>query len=247
MTDFIADLESELVAAARRRSTRRHVPRPRLVPVVAAIALVVAAVAVLRGVDGSRTADDRPVPPGPGVVVSLPTAEPADDGGCRPAKDARIPGKPQLAVFERPQTVEERFLPYGYGALPVDLVDEDSLRATGVTDRFHVIRVGGLSGGCDGERRPVDPGVCLIVGSEFVAVRCFGDQQVARGTAIAVAPVPAAKTTDWVFGVVPDGVDRVRLSWAGGTATARVLDNGYDVRLAGVKPGDEVRVELERT
>jgi hypothetical protein len=246
MTDFIADLETELVAAARRRATRRRMPRPRLVPVVAAIAIVVAAVAVLRGVDGSRTADDRPVPPGPGVVVTLPAAEPTDDGGCRPAKDAEIPGKPQLAVFERPQTVDERIQPPGYGALPVDLVDNDSLRATGVTDRFRVVRVGGLSGDCDAARRPLDPGVCLIVGRESVAARCFGDQEVARGTAIAVAPLPAAKTTDWVFGIAPDGVERVKLTWAGGTVTARVADNGYDARLDGVKAGDQVRIELER-
>jgi hypothetical protein len=244
-TDFIADLEAELVAAARRRGTRRSVPRPRLVPVVAAIAIVVAALAVLRGVDRSRTADDQPVPPGPGVVVTLPAAERvSDDAGCRAGIDSQIPGKPQLAVFERPQTIQDRFMAGGFGALPVDAVDEDSLRAPGAVGGIHLIRVGGVSGRCDAEQRPLDPGACLIVGNEVVAARCFGDEEVARGTAIAVAPVPAAKTTDWVYGIAPDGVDRVRLSWQGGTVTTRVLENGYATRLVGVKAGDGVRVEL---
>jgi hypothetical protein len=84
MSDFISDLEAELVAAARRRagSRRRIVPVPRLrlatvLAVVALAALVVAAFAVVRGLDdSSRPADERPsVPPGPGVALAVPAAE----------------------------------------------------------------------------------------------------------------------------------------------------------------------------
>ena len=58
MTDFIADLEAELVAAARRRANRRHrvLALPRLRPAtalafVALAALVVALFVVARGLD----------------------------------------------------------------------------------------------------------------------------------------------------------------------------------------------------
>jgi hypothetical protein len=241
MTDFIADLEAELVDAARRRARRGRVPRPRLVPVVAVIVIAlvaVAALAAVRAFDRSRAADDRPVPPSDGVVVTLPA--PVDSGldnSCgRDAPNGYAPGRDDLpvAVFARPSVPADR-LPWGPGSLPADYVDETSLRSTGGPS---VMRVAGVGDTC-AEREALDRGVCVIVGSEFTAARCFTDADVVAGRA--VVGVPGS-----VSGIVPDGIGSVRLTSDGRSVTAPVVDNGYMAELPGITAGDEVRVELIR-
>jgi hypothetical protein len=99
MSDFVADLERELVTAARRRATRRRrvVLIPRLRPatvlaVVAVAALLVAAAAVVRGLeDGSRPGDERPqVPPPSGPSFALPAAPVAQP--CPGAEQREVAG-----------------------------------------------------------------------------------------------------------------------------------------------------------
>ena len=239
MTDFIADLETELVAAARRRA-RRRVPRPRLVPVVAAVAIVVAAFAVLRGIDGSRTADDRPVPPpGRGVAVLVLPADPIEaTRGCTVDDwTGYAPGKPSLGVFARPQHADDP-LPGGYGFLPANSVDAEASRLVGDGEfsvPVRLVPVGGLfmpSGDLPGmERcprtRPSEgPGVCLVAGEDTATVsRCFTDREISDGKAATVTRHGV------VHGIVPDGTGLVSLSGPRDRVMVPVIDNAYEARV----------------
>jgi len=102
MTDFISELEDELLEAARRRTARGRArprwmpPRPRLgvAPLATAVALVLLAVLVVlavRGLDRSSPADEAPVPPG-GMPVTLTAAVPAPACTDRALDSARLVG-----------------------------------------------------------------------------------------------------------------------------------------------------------
>jgi hypothetical protein len=258
MSDFIADLERELVTAARRRATRRpRVLLPRLRPAtvlafVALAALAVAVVALVRGLDdGSRAGDERPsVPPGPGVAFALPAAEVARP--CPGLEQREQAGKaPQpfpLGIFTRPRT-EADAVPQLTGAdsyawIPAGTIFLEGARRP-APERFdaelHLVpaaepREGGR---CDGEL-PAVLGVCLVVGAGDAVVKCFSDEEVEAGRALALT------SPGVVHGIAPDGVGRVTLHTRAETVSADVHENAYEIR-APVAGGEEIRLELERT
>jgi hypothetical protein len=248
MSDFIGDLERELVAAARRRATRRRrvMPLPRLRPAtvlafVALVALAVALVAVVRELErGPQPAGE---PPGPGVVVPLPGAEPAR--AC-PGYDQRVetgdvPRSQSfpLRVFTRPRARGDA-LPPSTG-VPTGTIYPDGARRAGA-EHFaadvHLVPIAEPreGGGCDGELQ-AQLGVCLVADA---VVRCFSDEEVAAGRAVAVT------SPGVVHGIAPDGVGRVTLHVGGETATADVHDNAYEIS-APAAVGERVRLVLERT
>jgi hypothetical protein len=244
VNDFIADLETELVAAARRRGTRRHrLPRPRLTALAAAAAvvlLVLAAVAAVRALDDSRSADERPAPPpGQGVVVTLPGAlDRAAAGGCASTdwRGYAPGGDPQLSIFNLPQAAHDP-LPGGYAWLPAAIVDPNSSRLVG--PELRLVAAADLGRGC--RRVPSDgpAGVCLVSGNRGDAVgRCFADTAIAAGTAVMLTR-PGV-----VDGIVSDGVASVTVSWKGHAASAPVARNAFEAPMAGVAPGDTVHLDL---
>ena len=257
MSDFIADLERELVAAARRRATgrRRVVVLPRVRPAtVAAVAvlaaLVLAGLAVVRGLDGgSRPGDERPsVPPRPGVSLALPAAEEARacPGTRQRVMTGGAPEGVDLNVFTRPQT-EDDLLPSLRGAesyswIPLGTIHPDTSRrpAPGQFDtELHVVAGAEprRGGSCEGELE-ADLGVCLVVGNGQPSVKCFANADVEAGRALAVT------SRGTIHGLVPDGVASVTLHWNGGAHTVAVRGNVVEAQLP-LEAGDTVRVDLE--
>jgi hypothetical protein len=251
MSDFISDLERELVGAARRRATgrRRVVLVPRLRPVLSVIAVaatLVAAAAVVRGLDdGSRPGDERPqVPPPSGPEFALPAAPVAEP--CPGVEQREVSGGVQhpLSIFARPST--------GADALP-QLAGADSfawIRA-GTIHRVDARRAAAGQfgaevylvpaaeprdgGTCEGRREAV-LAVCLVVVDDETFVKCFMEDEVEGGRAVAVTPAGIA------YGVVPDRVERVTLGAAGGTVSASVHDNAFEVAIS-AEAGEPVRME----
>lgn len=232
MNDFIADLEAELVSAARRRATRRRLPRLRLVPAIAVAAAALAAMFVVGALDRSQTADDRPAPPaGEGIAVTIPPALGAQETERCPHLDgwtAYAPGDSTLAVFRRPETAEDA-LPARVDWLHASVVDADNARR--VADDLWLVPAMGFD--CDGAQNALDPGVCLVAESGPVA-RCFSD------TAIAAAKAVAVTRRGAVAGIVPDGVTGVEIDGV----QATVADNAFEASLPGVTAGDHVQVRL---
>jgi hypothetical protein len=257
MSDFIAELEAELVAAARRRASRRRrrLPMPRLRPAtvalaVALVALAGAVFAVARGLDDSRTGDERPeVPQGPGVAFALPAAEVARPcpGVEQRTEAGNAPQPFPLSIFTRPQT-ESDAVPSLTGAdsyswIPAGTIRLDGSRrpAPGQFDaELHLVPAAEprQGGGCDGELDAV-LGVCLVVGAGDAVVKCFSDAEVEAGRAVALT------SPGVVHGIAPDGVGRVTLRARGETITADVHENAYEIR-GPVVAGEHVRLELER-
>jgi hypothetical protein len=254
MSDFIADLERELVLAARRRATRRRraflVPRLRpatVLTVVAIAAVLVAMAAVVRGLeDGSRPGDERPqVPPPSGPAFALPAAPAAQP--CPGADQREVAGGVQhpFSIFDRPRTAADA-VPELAGAdsfawIPAGTIHRvDSRRAAPGQFDAEVYLVPGaeprLGGSCDGELQ-AEMTVCLVAVDEQTFVRCFSELEVESGRSVAVTPAGIA------YGVVPDRVERVTLRASGETVTADVHDNAFAVPIA-AKAGDEVRMEL---
>ncbi|HET9739673.1 MAG TPA: hypothetical protein VFP78_16275 [Solirubrobacteraceae bacterium] len=259
MSDFIADLEAELVDAARRRTTRRrrHVARvPRLRPaavlaVVALAALVVALIAVARGLDnGSRAGDERPsVPPGPGVTLPLPAAQAARacPGVEQRSQRGKVPQSSPLSIFARPRTQQDA-LPSLDGAdsftwIPAGTIFPGASRRP-TPEQFDAelylvsIAEPRQGGDCDGFLDAV-LGVCLVAGSGDAVVKCFSDEEVNAGRAIALT------SPGVVHGIAPDGAARVTLHRDGEAVSAGVHENVYEIRVP-VAAGDEIRLELER-
>jgi hypothetical protein len=259
MSDFIADLEAELVAAARRRAGRHRrrvvlVPRLRPATVLAVLALAVLLVAVLAAVrelgDGTRPADERPAPtPGPGATFPLPAAEQA-----RPcpgvaqremAGDAPPQGIP-LSIFTRPQT-EPDAIPSLTGADSYTWIPAGTIYPAGARrpapEQFdaelHLVPAAEPRQGdaCDGRRDAV-LGVCLVVGAGEAVVKCFSDAEVEAGRAFALT------SPGVVHGIAPDGVAAVTLDAPSENVSAAVHDNAFEIVVPAVA-GDPVRIELE--
>ena len=200
---------------------------------------------------GSRPADERPgVPPGPGVVLPLPAA--ADAQPCPGVEQQTVAEKaPQPfppAIFTRPRT-EADAVPALTGAdscswIPAGTIFLDAARRPS-PDQFdaelHLVPIAEprQGGRCDGDLDAV-LGVCLVAGAGDAAVRCFTDEDVEAGRAIALT------SPGVVHGIVPDGVGRVTLHAGGATVAADVHENAYEIR-APVAAGERIRLQLERT
>jgi hypothetical protein len=241
VTDFIKELEAELLDAARRRAAtgrRRWRPaaRPRrLVAVALAAAGVLVIVVAVRAFDGPR--DDRAVaPPAEGVEVILPAAVPAT--ACE-EREQRVEthAESPLSVFARPRTADDALPRPGGNWLPAVIIRPGDSRRAGDA---HLVVADGLrtDGACVSSAMHRDgSGVCVVVDD---LVRCFDDATIAAGRAVAL-------TGDGrVHGIVPDGVRRLKLEWDGGTADADVTDNVYEASAPGLSEGDAVRVLVQR-
>jgi hypothetical protein len=233
VNDFIADLEAELVSAARRRASRRRLPRPRLAPVIALAAVALAALLVIRGVDRSQTADDRPAPQfGQSIAVIVPAAldTAATHQECEHAEGwtAYAPADPALSVFARSRAPADA-LPGVADWLPATFVLEQASRHVG---DLWVVPVVGPN--CRGSRDTLVGGVCLVARAEHPVARCFSDAEVNAGKAIALT-APGT-----VAGIVPDGFTAVSVDGI----TADVADNVFQAQVAGVEAGHQVRVRL---
>jgi hypothetical protein len=82
------------------------------------------------------------------------------------------------------------------------------------------------------DKQVFQAGACVIVGRQ--AARCFTGAQIASGAAVTFF-------RGAVYGIVPDGIASVDLSWDGGGAGASVQDNAYSIK--GVDPRGPVHVE----
>ena len=237
MNDFIADLETELVAAAHRRAAgRRRVPRPRLTTIAAAAAVVLvalAAFAAVRGIDSSGTGDERPATPppssGPGVTLTLPAAvEAVGADRCAQAMGGYAPSGVRLSVFDRGQTPRDQ-LGGDLSWLPASMYAPGTARQVG--PGLHLVLAGVTEQPC-ADKQVFQAGACVVVGRQ--AGRCFTGAQIASGAA-----VTAFRGT--AYGIVPDGIASVDLSWDGGGASGTVRDNAYAIE--GVPAGKRVHVE----
>jgi DNA-directed RNA polymerase specialized sigma24 family protein len=247
---FIAELEEELVEAARFRAARqRPRPRPRLPPLprppshvvrgalagVAAVALAaVVAVIALGGDDEPRP---RAAATGPSarLVAMLPPprcfARVFDE---RPAS----PAIPYFSVFDYRPRVDDMLPGDLAESLPIASYDprETKLAANGRRGtRLHLVPSLGVS---EDRSCAADdgPGVCMVADSDG-RYRCFGIERIRDGLAF------ARTERGSIAGIVTDGIGRVTLSAGGQRASAAVAGNVYEAEL-GVAPGTRVAVEL---
>jgi LytR cell envelope-related transcriptional attenuator len=254
MTDFISELEAELVAAARRRAAapqrrrpRVSLPRLRPAPVAAAAgvaAIAAAAVLVVANIGETGPGDERAVPPAStGAALILPAAVPAAD--CQ-ERDTRVMAGPvpdiSLSVLSREREPAADNLPDLAGEwLPATTIWPGESRRAG--DDVHLVPADGIR--ADGACVPPDEhdggtGVCLVVRETGVLVRCFDTATIAAGRAVALTG------RDRVHGIAPDGVKHLKLAWSGGAADADVTDNVYAAHTPGLEEGDAVRVIVQR-
>jgi len=239
VTDFIAELEAELLEAARRRAARGRRRRPllrprRLVPVAVASAALLVIVVALRGIEGPN--DERAVSPnGSGVEVVLPVAAPA--AACE-QRDQRVEtgSDAPLSVFARERVAADALPDLAGGSLPATTVRPGESRRAG---DVHLVLADGIreDGACvPPEEHHGGKGVCLVAGQDDVVVRCFDDATIAANRAV------ARTGPDQVHGIVADGVEHLKLEWDGGAADADVADNAYAAATPGLEAGDAVRV-----
>jgi hypothetical protein len=241
MTDFVQDLEAELLSAARRRAAAGPGGRARAairaaaggvatrrvagaVTVLALAALVVAALATLRPSERLR-----PVTPKPGAFVPLtPTPIQACDGTRPPQLPATFPpvgGAPPdevtraLAVLRRRYEAGDQLLAIAAPLdtwLPVGEHDPKAVRRASVPATYLVptsdLRTKPLACG-GGESR--GPGACLVMPGRFA---CFTLAEIREGRAL-------ARNGRTLIGIAPDGVRWVRLSASLG---ALAVDNVFE-------------------
>jgi hypothetical protein len=248
---FLAELEDELVEAARFRAARRRPrPRPKLPPLprpparavrgalVGVAAVAVAAVVVGLALGGG---DDAPQPraaaagPSARLVAMLPRprcfARSFDD---RPAG----PAIPYFSVFDYRPRIDDALGRDLAESLPVASYDprETKLAADGRRGtRLHLVPSQGVAedSSCAADD---GPGVCLVQ-DDAGRYRCFGIERILAGLAF------ARTQRHSIVGIVEDGIGRVTLSAGGRRASAPVSGNVYEAEL-GVPPGTRVSVEL---
>jgi RNA polymerase sigma-70 factor (ECF subfamily) len=231
---FVADLEEELVEAARflarRRAARRPLPRPPRSAVAGAAALaLVALVAALvaGGGDGGSAAGERSAAALPeSVRFRLPAMQPFTNCGQPVEESYEDTGR--IALLRQPQREVDK-LPFDPGSLPIGAFDPSSTRRASAVFVVPSTDVS-ASGRCGAH---VGPGLCLVARErEF---RCFAAVEVAWGRAV------ARTTAGTLVGIVPDGVGRVTFRDDGPPVAADVADNVYEARI-GVPAGEGIEV-----
>ena len=214
MTDFVQDLEAELLAAARRRATGRRRPLPRiawrpLAIAAAAVAVLAVAVLALRPSEPQRPATPGaflPVPVTPIAACDgtappdLPTTFRAI-GGAPPSEVTRA-----LAVLRSPYARSEQLLAIAAPLdtwLPVGEHDPKAVRRASVPASYLVptsdLRTKPLA--CGGGKSR-GPGVCLVMPGRFA---CFTLAEIRAGRAV-------ARNGRHYVGIAPDGPTWVRLN-----------------------------------
>jgi len=227
MTDFVQDLEAELLAAARRRATGRR-PLPRIAWRPIAIALAVAALLATAAL-ALRPAAEQPATPKPGAFVPL-TATPIQ--ACDGTPPPRLPvtfrgigGAPPdaatkaLAVLRRPYEPSDQLLAIAAPLdtwLPVGEYDARAVRRGSIPATYLVptsdLRTKPRACG-GGESR--GPGVCLVMPGKFA---CFTLAEIREGRAL-------ARNGRSYVGIAPDGPTWVRINASLG---ALAVDNLFE-------------------
>ena len=241
---FVADLEEELVAAARFRAERRPLrlspPRPSARSVgavlLAAVAVAVAVAVLVPGGGAEQRASRGPPVPPPDVANAfllpmLPLV------ACGPPAPESIAAPAGIALLERPQSDAD--LSLDRAGLPIGSFDPGAVRrASGdrlwsllhVVPSSHVAR-DGRCGSDDG------PGACLVANErEF---RCFTSAEIRRGAAV------AATAAGTIVGLVPDGVDRVTITGIRANFGTDVSGNVYEAQVGDV-PTTQIELIFHR-
>lgn len=237
MTDFVRDLEAELLAAARRRAARRRwFPRLSPRPLLAATALLLAVVTVLALLP--RQGQERPaVPVGDGfrvpaaqnITACASSAEPV----MRPEQTAP---RADLELFTRPQRARDRIAPATL--LPVGATPRGARRPALSLDlvAVQVTDLRDVTPAC-GRGPSRGPGTCLLRGQ---AVACFTSTEIHAGRAFAL-------TGTTLIGLVPDGVTSVGLGAGRVPGRVAVRENTVEAQVQNLRPGDELAAEFDRT
>jgi Sigma-70 region 2 len=233
---FLADLQEEVVEAARYRARRRAgrpaLPRPSpgalrgAVAGAAALALVVVAAGLLlRGGDDETAAGDRGAAPPPPATVRFRLLPMQPLAICPQPVQQSADGNaiPGISLLDRPQRDADA-LPFAAGRLPIGTFDPRSTRRATHTRLWSAVHVvPSLDVAADGEcGAHVGPGLCLVADED--EFRCFTAADVAWGRAV------ARTSTDTLVGIVPDGVERVTVRGIGPPVSAEVVDNVYEAR-----------------
>ena len=245
MTDFVQDLEAELLAAARRRAARR--PRPRIAwrgpaVAVAVAAVLVAAVLTLRPSEAPPSGTPRP---GAFAVPVAPPIRACDGTPPSPGLTTfpAVPGVPppdalsrQLSVLRRSYNGGDQLrvsAPPPQTWLPVGGFDPSAVRRAGAPLLYLVptsdLRTKPLACG-GGEAR--GPGACLVAPANWA---CFTPADIREGRAF-------MRVGQHLAGVVPDGVRWVRLTQNNRVVGALATDNVVDQ----LGDGAPLKVAFER-
>jgi hypothetical protein len=244
---FAADLEEELVEAARFRASRRKPrPRPKLpsLPRPSARGALVATAAVVAVVAALALAGDGDDPPQPRAATSGPSARlvamVAPPRCFARTFDERPAGPviPYFSVFDYRPRVDDALGSDLAESLPIASYDprETKLAANGRRGtRLHLVPSLGVA---EDRSCAADdgPGVCMVQ-DDAGRFRCFGIGRIRAGLAF------ARTERGSIAGIVADGVGRVTLSAGGRRASAAVSGNVYEAELS-VPPGTRVAVEL---
>ena len=225
--DFAAQLEEELVAAARFRAGRRRRRAPRiprrwaLIALAAAVPVVLAAVVLAAAGGGDppvRAAAPVPPPPPGGFALALPAMQ--GPTPCGRPRRARIPAEGAFAAFSllvRPQRLRDPLQRFPARALPIRDYDAQAVRRPSGVQLASTVRVvpttAVVRGRCGGDG---GPGLCLVVDER--ALRCFTTTEARAGRGLARTP------SGTVVGIVPDGIDLVTVAGA----PADVVENVYE-------------------
>ena len=246
MTDFVRDLEAELLAAARRRSSRRRLrwPAARPIAVLAAVAAAIAAFALV-----PREPDvERPAPGSGGsfAVAAMDAPEICDPPvrllGPPPERtEAALPvltRKPRPGDFLPPAVADA---PSTW--LPVNDWSGSSRQLEGMSGSIVVLGTNDVRdrpSSCGKTGRSRGPGACLVASAgepERVRLRCFTLGEIRAGRAFAALD-------GRLLGLVPVGVTAVDVTRDGTTQRIPVLGNALQREVPGLRAGDEIRVRL---
>jgi hypothetical protein len=230
MTDFVHDLEAELLSAAKRRAAAGdgalRLPRPRIAWRPIALAVAVAALLAAAAAVTLRPGGEQPAAPKRGAFVA-PVATPiqACDGTRAPeiaTTFQEIGGAPPpraLAVLRRPYAPSDQLLAAAAALktwLPVGEFDPTAVRRASVPASYVVptsdLRTKPLA--CGGGRSR-GPGVCLVMPANYA---CFTLAEIREGRALTI-------NGRRLVGIAPDGVRWVRLSASLGALS---VDNVFE-------------------
>ena len=237
MTDFVDDLERELLAAARRRTAgirhRRSFARGRLWRGGALIVGMAAAVALIALVVRPAPDPETPATPSTGHLpaAALPTQ-------CRgtmmvtstPTPDSVLDA---LTVLRRQPRTRDA-LPVGtLGWLPVGSYAPDGARRVGDVLVVPTADVRERSSRC-GDSSTRGPGACLV-SEQPVSGRCFTLDEILAGRAFEL-------DGNWLTGLVPDSWGQVEFGVRGTRTRLPASENLVRDEFGGLRPGDAFTV-----
>jgi hypothetical protein len=256
MTDFVDDLETELLKAARRRQVRRRRFTP---PRVAARPALVLAAALAAFAFVVRIGPPDPERPATRAPAGLPVAGvPTPCNGKAPVPES-APERVvrELAVLRRPRSVADRV---DVSRLPIEGFDPEGARRVGPLavvpargvcrrnapppERIHPPRGKPKTPTVEEANEIIArarEGACVVYREQ--AARCFTLGEIRAGKAFALV---VERDGARIIGLVPDGTQRVTGSADGGALALEVEENTVDTLLMGLKPTDEVSLKLGR-